>query len=154
VPKPKIAPPFLLRSVCRVTLAQKLAQLVEDLAVIDDAHERLSVVIDRAKSRPPLPAAARDEAHRIRGCISAAWLVGEVHAGCCSFRTDADSPLVRGLLALLADFFSGAPAAEIAACELDPIEALGLARNLSPTRVNGLRSARASIREFAQQHAQ
>jgi len=132
-----------------VPLDQKLAQLAEDLGIIDDLQERLSVVVDRAKRRPPLPAAERTDEHLIRGCISAAWLVGEVRDGVCAFRVDADSPLVRGLLGLLADFYTGAAPAEIAACELDPLDTLDLARHLSPTRVNGLRSARARIREFA-----
>ena len=34
----------------------------------------------------------------------------------------------------------------------DPLEALDLAKNLSPTRRNGLASARATIRAFATQH--
>jgi len=123
--------------------------MIEDLSIIDDPQERLSLVVDRARRRPPLPEAERTEAHRIKGCVSQAWLVGERRDGRCHFRCDADSPLVRGLLVLLCDLYSDAPPAEILATEPDLIEALGLARNLSPTRLNGLRSVRAAIRAFA-----
>ena len=123
--------------------------MIEDLAIIDDPQERLSLVVDRARKRPPLPETERIEAHRVKGCISQAWLVGERRDGRCYFRCDADSPLVRGLLVLLCDLYSDATPAEIVATEPALIEDLGLARNLSPTRLNGLRSVRAAIRDFA-----
>ncbi|MEJ1971415.1 MAG: SufE family protein [Lacunisphaera sp.] len=85
----------------------------------------------------------------MKGCISQAWLVGELREGRCSFRCDADSPLVRGLLVLLSDLYSEATPAEVVATEPTLLEALGLAHNLSPTRLNGLRSVRSAIRAFA-----
>jgi cysteine desulfuration protein SufE len=135
-----------------VTLAEKQQQLVADLAIIDDPHERLSAVVDRAKRLAPLPASERTEAHRVRGCVSLVHLVGEVRDGRCHFRCDADSPLVLGLVALLCDFFSGATPAEIVASDANPLAALDLTRNLSPTRRNGLTSALATIRAFAKAH--
>lgn len=136
-----------------MTLAEKQQQTIEDLLLIEDAQERLAAVVDRAKKRPPLPEADRTEAHRVKGCISAAWVVGELRGGRCHFRSDADSPLVRGLVALLCDFYSDAPSADVAATEPELFEKTGLARSLSPTRLNGLRSVRARIRDFALEHA-
>jgi len=132
-----------------VTLAEKQQQLIDDLAIIDDPQERLSLVVDRARKRPPLPEAERTEIHRVKGCISQAWIVGEQRDGRCYFRCDADSPLVRGLLVLLCDLYGDATPAEIIATEPELLEKLGLARNLSPTRLNGLRSVRAAIKAFA-----
>lgn len=132
-----------------MTLAEKQQQLVADYGIIDDPQERLAAVVDQARRRPPLPDAERTEDHRVKGCISLAWVVGETRDGRCYFRSDADSPLVRGLLVLLCDFYSGATPAEIVTVEPALLEELGLSRNLSPTRLNGLRSVRAKIREFA-----
>lgn len=123
--------------------------MIDDLAIIEDPQERLAAVVDRARKRPPLPEAERTEENRVKGCISLAWVVGELRDDRCYFRSDADSPLVRGLLALLCDFYSDAPPAEIAATEPTLFESLGLAKNLSPTRLNGLRSVRAKIRDYA-----
>ena len=81
--------------------------------------------------------------------IALGIVVGEVRDGHCHFRCDADSPLVRGLLVLLGDFYSGGTPVEVAATEPALIEQLGLDRSLSPTRLNGLRSVRAKIRDFA-----
>ena len=132
-----------------MTLAEKQQQLTDAYGLIDDPLERLSAIVDRARRQPPLPEGERTEANRVHGCISLAWVVGEIREGQCHFLTDADSPLVRGLLALLCDLYSGATPAEVAATEPKLIEDLGLARNLSPTRLNGLRSVRAKMREFA-----
>ena len=132
-----------------VTLAEKQQQMIDDLALIEDAQERLSAIVDRARKRPPLPETERIEDNRVKGCISQAWVVGETRGGRCHFRSDADSPLVRGLLALVCDFYSDAPPAEVAATEPELFEKLGIARNLTPTRLNGLRSVRARIRDYA-----
>ena len=91
-----------------MTLAEKQQQLVDDLTVIPDGPERLSVVVDRARRLPPLPETERTEAHRVRGCISQVWLLAEAREGRLYFRCDADGPLVKGLVHLVADFFSGA----------------------------------------------
>ena len=131
-------------------LTNKLQRLVEDVAVLDDPQERLSFVVDRAKKNPPLPAAERTDSHRVRACISVVWLVGEVKDGLCYFRSDAESPVVRGLVALLSEFFSGFTPAAVAASNLDPVDALDLTRHLSPTRRNGLTATRNAIRAFAQ----
>lgn len=133
-----------------VTLAERQQQLIDDLAIIDDPQERLTVIVDRARKNPPLGAPERTDAHLVRGCISRVHLVGALQDGCCQFRVDADSPLVLGLVALLCEFFNGATPAEISASDADPLAALGLTRNLSPTRQNGLAAVRAAIRAFAQ----
>lgn len=135
-----------------MTLAEKQTQLVAGYAIIDDPQERLAAIVDRARKIPPLAEAERTETNRVRGCVSLAWVVGEVREGRCFFRSDADSPLVRGLLKLLCDFYGGVTPAEVAATEPALLEQLGLHRQLSPTRLNGLRSVRAKIRDFAVAH--
>jgi cysteine desulfuration protein SufE len=132
-----------------VSLVEKQQRFIDGYAVIDDPQERLTAIVDSARRRPPLPDAERTEANRVKGCVSLAWVAAEVRDGLCHFRSDADSPVVRGLLQLLCDLYSATPPAEVAAVEPLIVEALGLARMLTPTRLNGLRSVRAKIREFA-----
>lgn len=131
-----------------MSLAEKLTQLVDDFAPIDDAHERLSLAVSRARHQPPLPAIRTDD-NRVHGCVSAVWLTAESPDGLLYFHADADSPLVRGLVLFVTEFFSGASPAEIAASDLDPLTALDLTANLSPTRQNGLAAVRARIRQLA-----
>jgi cysteine desulfuration protein SufE len=135
-----------------VFLAEKLHRVVGEFAPFEDAHERLTAVVERARRTPPLTPADRADANRVRGCVSVVWLVAEMREGRCHFRSDAESPIVRGLVAFLCDFFSGAPPEEIITSTADPLAALDLTRNLSPTRRNGLAAAHKAIRDFAQAH--
>lgn len=132
-----------------MTLLEKQQQLIENYRIIDDSQERLAAIVDDARKMPALPDIERTEANRVKGCISQAWIVAGLREGRCYFRSDADSPLVRGLLKLICELYSGATPAEVSATEPLLFEELGVARNLSPTRLNGLRSVRAKIREFA-----
>ncbi|MDB6093614.1 MAG: sufE [Verrucomicrobia bacterium] len=132
-----------------MTLVEKQRLLAEELALIPDAHERLADVVGRSRRAAPFPEADRRNENRVPGCVSAVWLVGELRDGRCYFRCDADGPLVKGLVAFLCEFFNGATPAEITASNADPLAALGLIRNLSPTRQNGLGSVLTAIRAFA-----
>jgi cysteine desulfuration protein SufE len=132
-----------------MTPDENLHRLAADLGAFEDPQERLAFVVDRVRRVPPLPAADRIDAHRVPGCVSVVWLTGREEAGRWIFRADADSPVVRGLLLLLCEVYSGAETAAIAACGRDPLAELGLLRDLSPTRRNGLASALGQIRRLA-----
>lgn len=131
--------------------AAKQRDLIARFRAIEDAHERLAAITSRGKKWPALP--ERTDAALVPGCSSRVWLTGEMRDGLCHFQMDADSPLVKGLAALLCDLYDGAPPAEIVAHEPDLASALGLDRMLSPTRLHGFASIRAAIRRFAEQHA-
>lgn len=132
------------------TVSEKQAQLLEDLSIIENPQERLAAVVDRVRKRPPLPDALKTDAHRVPGCISAVWLVGEPADGALLLRFDAESPMVKGLVALLVDIYDGAAPADIAATEPVLLDELGISRDLTPTRRNGLAAVRARIKALAQ----
>jgi cysteine desulfuration protein SufE len=132
-----------------MTPGDTLTRLAADLGAFEDPQERLAFVVDRVRRVPPLPATERIDAHRVPGCVSVVWLTGREEGGRWTFRADADSPVVRGLLLLLCEVYSGTETAAIAACARDPLAELGLLRDLSPTRRNGLTSARERIRNLA-----
>jgi cysteine desulfuration protein SufE len=127
--------------------------LIEDHLLIENPQERLAAIVDRVRRRPPLSADERTDAHRVPGCVSQVWLVGELRDGRCHFRCDADGPLVKGLVAFLCDYFTGVTPAEILADDTDPLAALDLLKNLSPTRQNGLAAVHRAIRAFARTHS-
>lgn len=132
-----------------MTLAEKQQHLTACLRLIEDAHERLAAITARGKKWSPPAEDERIEAHRVPGCVSRVWLIGRVEDGVCRWRMDADSPLVKGLVALLCEVTDGTPAAEVAAFEPEIIAALGLDRQLSPTRLNGLNAVAQTMRAFA-----
>ncbi|HEX2100293.1 MAG TPA: SufE family protein [Candidatus Synoicihabitans sp.] len=130
-------------------VSEKQRRLVEDFAFIEDRQERLAAVVDRARQRPRLPEAERTDAQLVPGCTSRVWLVGECEGDVCRFRADCDSPLVKGLVALLVDIYDGASRKEVVATEPTVLAELDLLRDLSPTRQNGLAAVRRRIVELA-----
>ena len=133
-------------------LAEKQQKLIERLSLIEDSHERLSAITARGKKWPPPAEGERTDAHRVPGCASRVWLIGHTKGGRCHWRMDADSPLVKGLVSLLCDVTDGATPAEVAAFDPVILVALGLDRQLSPTRLNGLTAVAQTMRAFAQHH--
>jgi len=97
----------------------------------------------------PLRADERIDANLVRGCVSRVWLATGMEEGRCRFRIDADSPLVRGLVSLVCGIYDGATPGEVADEEPIVLEELGILRNLSPTRQNGLASVRRVLAQFA-----
>lgn len=127
-------------------LSARQRAFVEDLQLIEDPQERLTVAVDRARRRPPLDVAEKTDAARIEGCQSAVWLRVTIADGRLTIAADSDSPLVRGLVVLVADFFSGEPAGAAASIlELDPVRLCGLESLVSSTRQRGLAAVRRAI---------
>jgi cysteine desulfuration protein SufE len=127
----------------------KQAELIEQYSVIDDVQERMVLILDRARKVPPLAEAEKTDAARVQGCVSRVWLRPGYAEGVCRFRVDADSALVRGLAFFLCEMYDGATPADVEAVEPHLMERLGIAANLSPTRLHGLAQVRRAIREFA-----
>jgi cysteine desulfuration protein SufE len=137
-----------------VILAKRQQDLIDRYAIIEDAQERFAALTNRGRKLPPLPESERLETNLVPGCSSRVWLAKEFANGHCHFRVDADSPIVKGLAALLCELYDDAAPADIVAweSEQDILEGLRIERMLSPTRLNGLASIRAAIRAFASQH--
>lgn len=136
-----------------MALEAKQAALIERYRAIEDAHERLAAITSRGKKWPAPTECERTDAALVPGCSSRVWLVGEAHHGICHFRMDADSPLVKGLAALLCELYEGEQTADIVTTEPELVSALGLDRMLSPTRLNGFANIRSAIRRFAEAHS-
>ena len=132
-----------------MTLAEKERRLIARYSIIENLHERLAAVTDRARKLPALADAEKIDAHRVPGCVSRVWLIGAFDGARCHLRLDADSALVKGLAALLCELYDGAAAHEIATFDATVLEALRLAEHLSPTRRHGLAQVQRAIRAFA-----
>lgn len=108
-----------------------------------DKQERIELLIEFAKSLPPLPeryAARRDAAHRVEECQSPVFLFAELEGERAALYADApiEAPTVRGFVALLVEGLDGARAADILAVPHDLVEQCRLPEILGMLRVRGL----------------
>ncbi|MFC5583988.1 SufE family protein [Nitratireductor kimnyeongensis] len=131
--------------------------LYDDFAFLDDWEERYRYIIDLGNNLPSYPETARDEAHRVRGCVSQVWLQtdrGEGSDPVLTFKGDSDAHIVRGLVAIMLLLFSGRRASEILKIDAeDVMTRLGLDEHLTPQRANGLRSMVQRIKKEATEAA-
>ena len=131
--------------------AQAQAVIAEEFAFFGDWSERYQYLIDLGRKLPPFPDAWRTDEHRLHGCQSMVWIVPSGDATRLEFAAISDSAIVSGLVFLALRVYSGRPASEILATEPDYIQAIGLAKHLSPTRSNGLAALLDFIRDTARQ---
>jgi cysteine desulfuration protein SufE len=129
---------------------EKQRTIVERYLPIEDLHERMALIVARARRLPPLTAEERSDANRVQGCVSRVWIIPTLVDKHCHFRIDADSTLVKGLAALICEIYDGATPAEVVAFETEALAALHLIDHLSPTRRNGLEAVGRFIRNFAE----
>jgi cysteine desulfuration protein SufE len=118
--------------------------LINDFLVIEDPQERLTAVLERSRNGATLQPEFRIDSNRVLGCQSHVWIVAHLTPTHVSFTGDSDSPLVKGLVILLCDCFSGdlTDVARSLEAGYDPIDALGLSKMLSFTRHRGLQAVR------------
>jgi len=123
-------------------MARSIDDLVEDFELFEDWEERYRYIVDLGKKLPPMPEDEKIEDNKVRGCMSQVWMTSQVddstEPSTLSFRADSDAFIVKGLIAILLELYSGRTPQEIT--ELDATEALtrlGLESHLSPNRRNG-----------------
>ncbi|WP_416907448.1 MAG: SufE family protein [Polymorphobacter sp.] len=123
-----------------------------EFEAFDDWDDRYRVLIQLGRELPPMDAALKTDATRVRGCASQVWLHARRDGDVLHFDADSDAAIVKGLVALVLMLANGRRADEIDTGEIRArMDALGLARHLSSNRTQGLASMVARIGELAAQ---
>jgi len=120
------------------TAAEAEQAITDEFAFFRDWSERYQYLIDLGKKLPPMSDEDRTEQNRLLGCQSLVWIVASGDRERLDFRAISDSTIVSGLIYLALRVYSGRSADEIVATAPDYVNAIGLAKHLSPTRSNGL----------------
>lgn len=132
-------------------IREAIREITEEFAELEDWKERFSYIIDLGRALPPLPEEYHTDQYKVEGCVSQVWLVTRLNSeNRMEFQADSDALLVKGLIALLLQVYSGRQPAEILANPPDFLQATGLLNNLSPSRSNGLTAMVNRIRASAQ----
>jgi cysteine desulfuration protein SufE len=131
-----------------------LAEIEENLSLLDDWEERYRYLIELGRMLPPLSEDARIEENKVRGCASQVWLstrkTGQGPSAQLHFDADSDAHIVKGLVALALALFSDRKASEIIAIDTNAVfDRFQLKEHLSSQRSNGFRSLIEKIRQEA-----
>jgi cysteine desulfuration protein SufE len=119
------------------TGSEKLDQIVERLKSTADPKRRYEYVLWLAKKLEPLPDEFRNDAFKVKGCVSQVYVVGQLVDGKLHWQGDSDAAITKGLLALLIEGLEGLEPS--AAAGIDPgfLSETGLQASLTPSRANG-----------------
>lgn len=127
-------------------------KLIECFQIFDDWEQRYEYLIELGKTLPSFPESARNDAHRVRGCVSNVWIVTDIDADKnLTFLGDSDAFIVKGLIAMVIILCNHQSPHTILALDIPAIfNQVGLAQHLTPSRSNGLFSMINYIRRIAQ----
>jgi cysteine desulfuration protein SufE len=112
-------------------------------------EQRARLLMQWGERLPALSDEQMIDANRVHGCESQVWLVGELRDGHWQFSANSDARLIRGLVALLLARVNGLSADELRKVDLPEwFNQLGLGRQLSQSRSNGLNAVLQRMRDL------
>ena len=131
-------------------IQQRQQKLVEEFSKLQNWEERYKKVIEIGKTLPKLPSDYYNEKFLVKGCQSQVWLHAQLaENGQVQLFADSDAMIVKGLVAILLQVYSGAEPDDILSSPPAFIEELGFRSHLSPSRSNGLMSMVKQIMLYA-----
>mgnify|MGYP001758509444 CR=1 FL=1 len=132
-----------------MSLPVAASEALQAFTALQGWEQRARLLMQWGERLEPLSEAERGDDQRVQGCESNVWLVADRRDGRWHFRAYSDARLLRGLLALLLVRVDGLPADELSAIDLPGwFEQLGLGRQLSPSRSNGLNAVLRRMQEL------
>lgn len=132
------------------TIKDKQEEIIEEFSAFDDWMDRYQLLIDLGSEQPPLDEKYKTENNLIEGCQSRVWLQADLMSdGTVRFLAESDALIVKGIVSLLVEVYSGHTPNEILENEPYFVVAIGLKEHLSPTRSNGLVAMIKQMRLYA-----
>lgn len=133
-----------------MSLPTEAAAALEAFQAVGSWEQRARMLMQWGERLPPLTDADKIDANLVQGCESLVWLVGHLEDGHWQFAASSDARMIRGLVALLLARVNGLSAAQLQAVDLPEWFAqLGLSRQLSPSRSNGLNAVLLRMRDLS-----
>lgn len=132
-----------------MTIEEKQQEIIDEFTVFEDWMDKYQYLVDLNKSLKPFPEEYRTDDNLIKGCQSRVWIFAVKKDGKINFYGDSDAIIVKGIVSLLINVFSGFTPEEILKADFNFIDEIGLKEHLSPTRSNGLLAMVKQMRLYA-----
>lgn len=120
-------------------MKNRIQTLLDNFNSLQSWEDRYKSIIKKGKALTPLDEKFKTDDYVVKGCQSKVWIYAELNSdGQVIIQADSDALIVKGLVAVLLEVYSGATPDEILSTPPDFIKDLGFEGNLSPNRANGL----------------
>lgn len=133
---------------------QNQQKIIESFQEIQGWEDRYKKIIQIGKELPKEQDDLYQEKFLVKGCQSQVWLAAHLDdQSNLILRADSDAMIVKGLVALLKQTYSGASPQEVVSTPPRFIQELGFKDYLSPSRANGFLAMVKQIMLYAQAFA-
>jgi len=132
-----------------VTIKEKIEKIKEDLDFFEDELQKYEYIIDLGKKLDPLEEKYKIPENIVHGCTSQVWLVSEQKDGKLYFKGTSDAIIVKGLIYIILEIFSGEKIETLKDVDMDVIYELGLSEVITPNRQSGVIGMIKKIKEIA-----
>lgn len=132
-----------------MSIESKIESIKEDLDFFEDELQKYEYIIDLGKKLEPLDDKYKIPANIVHGCTSQVWLICEEKDGKLFFYGTSDAVIVKGLVFLILQIFSGEDKEILKNTDMDIVYELGLAEVITPNRQSGVIGMIKKIKEYA-----
>ena len=123
--------------------------LIAEFEQYTEWEDKYRRIIDLGRRLPELPEEFHNEKYKLSGCQSQVWINAKLVDGKIFFDADSDAAIVKGLIAILIQVYSGHTPEEILSNPPEFLKNIGIDNHLSPTRKNGLAAMMKQIQMYA-----
>jgi cysteine desulfuration protein SufE len=120
----------------------EITAVVEDFELLGDWDERYQYLVEIGERLAPMPSEEKIEANLVKECMSTVHVVphaDEATPPRLKFQGDCDTAIIKGVVAILVNLYSGKTPAEVEDLDVDELfEGLHLEEHLSPNRHVGV----------------
>lgn len=126
-------------------------EIIGEFLLFPDWESKYEYVLEMGNKLEPADASIKTEEHLVKGCTSKAWITAELHDNKMHFIADGETPIARGIIALVLRVLNDQAPQDISNTELYFLDQIGLKEHLSITRAQGLESLIRKIYTLAAQ---
>ena len=132
-----------------MTIQETQEQIVNEFDQFVEWEDKYKRIIDLGRELPSMNESYKTEKYKLSGCQSQVWINAKFEGNKIFFEADSDAAIVKGLIALLINVYSGHAPEEILSSPPEFVKKIGIDNHLSPTRKNGLGAMMKQIQMYA-----
>lgn len=131
------------------TIEQRVEEIKDDLDFFDDELAKYEYIIDLGKKLEEFDEKDKTPENIVHGCTSQVWLTCENKNGKLYFYGTSDAIIVKGLVYMILQIFSGSTIQELKDIDMDIVHELNLSEVITPNRQSGVIGMIKKIKEYA-----
>lgn len=132
-----------------MSIKQRVENIKEDLDFFDEELAKYEYIIDLGKKLPTFDEENKTPENLVHGCTSQVWLICEKKENKLFFYGTSDAIIVKGLVYIILEIFSGSTIEELKEIDMDIVRELGLSEVITPNRQSGVIGMIKKIKEYA-----